>query len=142
MIPRLDSARRRFRLAVVIVLLMAPVRSVAEEPRAHDEGWVAPSKASTKANPLANDPGAVGGGEKLFQQRCASCHGPDGRGTSKAPDLTHAIVQAQSDGALYWKIGSGNSRQGMPSFSFLPPLQRWQLVLHLRATPLKRGEEP
>jgi len=41
-------------------------------------------------------------------------------------------VQVQSDGALYWKITGGNTRGGMPTFSFLPELQRWQLVMHLR----------
>jgi ribosomal protein S6E (S10) len=43
-------------------------------------------------------------------------------------------VQQQSDGALFWKISGGNSRQGMPAFSFLPEPQRWQLVLHIRAS--------
>jgi hypothetical protein len=41
-------------------------------------------------------------------------------------------VQAQSDGALFWKISSGNTHSGMPAFSFLPEPQRWQLVLRLR----------
>jgi hypothetical protein len=41
-------------------------------------------------------------------------------------------VQAQSDGALFWRISAGNAYDGMPSFSYLPELQRWQLVLHLR----------
>jgi ribosomal protein S6E (S10) len=50
-------------------------------------------------------------------------------------------VQAQTDGALFWKISGGNSHQGMPAFSFLPDPQRWQLVLHLRAiaTPAARS---
>jgi hypothetical protein len=42
-------------------------------------------------------------------------------------------VQSQSDGELYWKISSGNTRRGMPSFSFLPELERWQLVLLVRS---------
>ena len=41
-------------------------------------------------------------------------------------------VQAQTDGALFWKIASGNTRRGMPTFSYLPEPQRWQLVLALR----------
>ena len=43
-----------------------------------------------------------------------------------------ADVQVQTDGALFWKISSGNTRAGMPTFSFLPEPQRWQLVLYLR----------
>jgi hypothetical protein len=41
-------------------------------------------------------------------------------------------VQSQRDGALFWKISTGNTREGMPAFSFLPEPQRWQLVLHVR----------
>jgi hypothetical protein len=33
---------------------------------------------------------------------------------------------------LFWKITNGNTDRGMPSFSKLPELQRWQLVLYLR----------
>jgi hypothetical protein len=41
------------------------------------------------------------------------------------------VVQEQSDGVLFWKITTGNTRRGMPTFSFLPESQRWQLVLHI-----------
>ncbi len=49
-------------------------------------------------------------------------------------------VQEQSDGALFWKITNGNPDRGMPSFSQLPELQRWQLVLYLRK--LGAGKQP
>jgi len=49
-----------------------------------------------------------------------------------AADLQLTKVQEQSDGALFWKITNGNPDRGMPSFSRLPELQRWQLVLYLR----------
>ena len=64
--------------------------------------------------------------------RCTMCHGDDGRGTARAPDLTGRDVQDQTDGELFWKISTGNAHAGMPTFSFLPALQRWQLVLYLR----------
>lgn len=96
-----------------------------------DSDWVAPPAAAAKTNPLADRPDAEAGGRKLFAKRCATCHG-DGRGTSKGPDLTTADVQGQTDGELFWKISSGNTRTGMPAFSFLPESQRWQLVLHIR----------
>ena len=47
-------------------------------------------------------------------------------------DLQLPVVQSQSDGVLFWKITNGNARRGMPSFSKLPELQRWQLVLYVR----------
>lgn len=103
------------------------------QARDHDPTWVAPSRAAGRANPLVGRGDVIAGGRKLFQQRCASCHGDDGMGTSKAPNLADRQVQVQSDGALHWKISHGNARTNMPSFSFLPESQRWQLVLHLRS---------
>jgi mono/diheme cytochrome c family protein len=96
-------------------------------------GWTAPPAAATRVNPLAGSAEVEAGGAKLFKQRCAQCHRNDGTGTSFGPGLTGHRVQSQSDGALFWKITSGNTRTGMPGFSGLPELQRWQLVLHLRA---------
>ena len=84
-------------------------------------------------NPFAGRTDAAAGGRKVFHQRCASCHGGDGRGTPKAPNLTDGDVPTQTDGALFWKISHGNAHTGMPAFSFLPEPQRWQLILHLRA---------
>jgi len=96
------------------------------------QSWVAPPKAAARTNPLAGRPDTAFGGAKVFQERCTECHGEDGRGTSRAPNLADPDVQKQSDGALFWKISSGNTREGMPTFSFLPELQRWQIVLHVR----------
>jgi len=100
--------------------------------RARGARWIAPADASAKTNPLAARPALSDGGRKLFAERCATCHGDAGRGSDRAPDLTGSWAQRQTDGALYWKISGGNTRAGMPAFSFLPPLQRWQLVMYVR----------
>jgi mono/diheme cytochrome c family protein len=99
-----------------------------------DPKWQVPAEAVTRPNPLAQKPEATAGGRKLFQRNCAECHGPTGTGVEKkhAADLQLAAVQQQSDGTLFWKITNGNTDRGMPSFSRLPELQRWQLVLYLR----------
>jgi mono/diheme cytochrome c family protein len=121
-------------LASATVLLGVGMLSAdqAQNVRARKIEWIAPASANAKGNPLADRPDAAAGGRKLFQERCSACHGDDAHGTSRGPGLTKAAVQAQSDGALFWKISSGNTRTGMPAFSFLPRAQRWQLVLHLR----------
>lgn len=96
--------------------------------------WEAPPKAATKQNPLAKNPQLAAGGSKIFLRSCASCHGDAARRQkSKAPDLSSERVQMDSDGGLFWKISSGNSATGMPSFSSLPEGQRWQLVLYIRS---------
>ena len=113
-------------------LLPHDVRAAAASPQDRP-AWNAPSTSDARKNPLAARPEAEPGGAKLFREHCAQCHRDDGTGTSFGPGLTGRRVQAQTDGALFWKITSGNTRTGMPTFSGLPELQRWQLVLHLRA---------
>lgn len=99
-----------------------------------DPKWQAPTEAASRANPLANRPDTAAGGQKLFRRNCVECHGTDGSGLVKkhAADLQLSSVQQQLDGVLFWKITNGNPDRGMPSFSKLPELQRWQLVLYLR----------
>lgn len=101
-----------------------------------DPGWQPPKTAITRPNPLAGNSEAAGGGRKLFLRECSECHGTEGNGRKRAADLVMPQVQKQSDGALFWKITNGNARHGMPSFSRLPELQRWQLVLFLRQLPV------
>jgi mono/diheme cytochrome c family protein len=99
-----------------------------------DPRWYAPASAAQRPNPLAQRSEAVAGGKKLFARNCAECHGGDGGGLTRrhSADLQLLEVQHQSDGTLFWKITNGNLDRGMPSFSRLPELQRWQLVLFLR----------
>src|SRR6266545_3415744 len=102
-----------------------------------DPNWRAPAEATEKHNPLSDKVDLAAGGKKLFTRNCVECHGPMGQGLKKAANLPLPVVQEQTDGALFWKITNGNPNRGMPSFSRLPELQRWQLVLYLRE--LKRN---
>src|SRR2546426_5185393 len=106
---RIASVCVRHRLIVFTCLLaVTSLAANAAQVYERDVEWKAPSNAASKGNPLANRPGVVAGGQKLFHQRCATCHGEDGRGSAKGPDLTDSDVQAQTDGAIFWKISSGN----------------------------------
>ena len=117
-------------LALLVAALTVGAQNANYTP---DPSWQAPPAAAEKRNPLAGDHKALGGGRKLFDRHCAQCHGRDGTGFRNAADLRLLIVQAQTDGALFWKITNGNQRRGMPSFSGVPELQRWQLVLYIRS---------
>jgi mono/diheme cytochrome c family protein len=126
-------------IASALTLLAAAIgQNVSYQP---DPNWRVPAEAAARPNPLAQRSQAVGGGKKLFLRNCAECHNQDGSGIVKkhAADLQFAVVQEQSDGALLWKITNGNVDRGMPSFSKLPELERWQLVLYLRT--LKLGDK-
>ena len=99
-----------------------------------DATWHAPAEAASRPNPLSRRPATAAGGRKLFIRNCVECHGKDGTGIEKkhSADLQLPVVQQQSDGALFWKITNGNTGRGMPSFSKVPELQRWQIVLYIR----------
>ena len=109
--------------------------SLAQNPTyQQDATWHAPADAVSRPNPLATKPQTAAGGRKLFVRNCVECHGKDGTGIEKkhSADLQLPVVQAQSDGVLFWKITNGNTGRGMPSFSKVPELQRWQIVLYIR----------
>lgn len=119
----------------LLTSMALPLLILAENPSyVPDTNWKAPAAAAARANPLSGKPHAEAGGRKLFLRECVECHGQDARGLEKkhSADLLLPVVQAQSDGALFWKITNGNPDRGMPSFSKLPELQRWQVVLYLR----------
>lgn len=62
----------------------------------------------------------VASGEKVYKAKCASCHGPDGKGetaagkATKARDLCSAEVKAESDTAWTEIITKGKNK--MPSY--------------------------
>lgn len=133
------TTRTRVRLLLAaLACLTATGLLIAADVHPLDPLWKAPVSASSQQNPLAQRQELGAGGARTFNDRCFACHGEGGRGTTDGPDLGAPAVQEQSDGALFWKISSGNTHGGMPSFSFLPEARRWQVVLHLRALGVTR----
>ena len=132
------------RYLIVLVLLAAAIAVAQNIDYQPDPGWQPPAEAAARQNPLAERPQLASGGAKLFRRECSECHGADGSGRKKnAADLQLPVVQQQTDGALFWKITNGNTPRGMPSFSKLPELERWQLVLYLRTLkPAARESQP
>ncbi|MBA3915951.1 MAG: c-type cytochrome [Acidobacteriales bacterium] len=119
----------------LLLALLLGAAAFAQNPGyVPDPKWQAPPEAAATPNPLAGKQDVVAGGQKLYMRNCSECHGDDGQGTiyKHSADFRLDSVQAQSDGALFWKITNGNLPKKMPSFSRLPELQRWQLVLYLR----------
>ena len=118
----------------VLVIWFAMVLAVGAQNTGYtqDPSWVAPPEAAAKQNPLAEKSQALPGGRKLFLRHCVECHNRDGSGLKNAADLQLPVVQNQTDGTLFWKMTNGNLTRGMPSFSNLPEMQRWQIILFLR----------
>lgn len=100
-----------------------------------DGSWLnrVPDRERMRANPFDTDGRAIAAGAKLFRQNCASCHGDEGVGRDKKPNLHNDRVRSASAGELQWLLTNGSMKNGMPSWSRLPEQQRWQIVTYLKS---------
>lgn len=72
-------------------------------------------------------------GQRTFTTNCAGCHGLDGHGSEKAPNIaTNPTAQRLSDSQLQELIHNGVPGTGMPAFHSLTPLQLRSLVGYVR----------
>jgi cytochrome c oxidase cbb3-type subunit 3 len=72
-------------------------------------------------------------GRRTFESRCAQCHGLDGRGGERAPNIaTRATVQREPDAWIFRIIHDGVPETGMPSFAALDAARINALVKYLR----------
>jgi mono/diheme cytochrome c family protein len=96
-----------------------------------------PAKDRSRSNPFATDPDASAAGAKIFDEHCASCHGPSAEGTRKGkkvrPNLHSDRIKQAQPGELFWLLTNGSQKNGMPSWSRLPEPQRWQLISFLKS---------
>ena len=72
-------------------------------------------------------------GQQLFASNCASCHGLDGRGGERAPNIAQKTeIQRLSGAALTRIIQDGVTGTGMPAFRALTASEVKAVVLYLR----------
>jgi cytochrome c oxidase cbb3-type subunit 3 len=73
-------------------------------------------------------------GKRIFETTCAACHGLDGRGGERGPDIARRReIQRLPDSALRNVIRHGVPGAGMPAFASLGSPQIAAVVRHLRA---------
>jgi len=72
-------------------------------------------------------------GERLFSSNCAACHGADGRGGERAPDIvTLRNVVSLTDADLEAIVKKGLPGVGMPPFGYLGDQKVSDVVAYLR----------
>lgn len=127
-------------LLTLVVVLFAAFFVAARKPAdsGPSDGPVAhlkdaPEYAREMINSFADDPQAVAAGRKLYLRHCSTCHGEDAKGRKRAADLHEEEIRNAPPGILFWAISNGRLKKGMPSWSGLPPAQRWQLVTYLKS---------
>jgi mono/diheme cytochrome c family protein len=100
---------------------------------------IAPESARVLRSPVRGDAATIAAGKETYAQNCAVCHGVGGKGDGpsavalnpKPFDLTvHARLHAE--GELFWWISNGIQGTGMPAWTGLSDLQKWQVVQYIR----------
>jgi len=120
----LHSSRRFFCAAIVAAVFAACALLV--------------HAAAQRGNPAArkNQPGrsAAADGRKTFESVCAACHGLDGRGSERGPNVaTRAEAQQLTDADTLRILQAGVPAAGMPPFGALgvPKLQAVMAYLRI-----------
>jgi glucose/arabinose dehydrogenase/mono/diheme cytochrome c family protein len=108
---------------------------IAQEASFHQ----APANAREMKNPLAGQAAAADAGRALYATNCAACHSAKGEGQGNIPALATGATQKASDGELFWFVTRGAVDSGMPAWSALPELQRWQIITYLKSGKLAQG---
>uniref|UniRef100_UPI003217041F c-type cytochrome n=1 Tax=uncultured Draconibacterium sp. TaxID=1573823 RepID=UPI003217041F len=97
--------------------------------------WLVPEDQKTVKNPSEYNLANVKKGKDLFLTNCKSCHGDAGKNNGlplipPPPDVTSDIMQANTEGELFYKITHG--RGGMPQFEkTISEDDRWRLVNYI-----------
>jgi cytochrome c oxidase cbb3-type subunit III len=72
-------------------------------------------------------------GKQIFSSACAQCHGLDGKGSERAPNIAdRATVQQFSDSQIFHIIQNGIPGNGMPAFHSFDSPQIRAVIAHLR----------
>ena len=101
----------------------------------------APAAVNQLVSPYPiSDRNLISAGDTLFLNRCVQCHNAGGYGYGVVgsyllphpPDLAPALVQKNSDGAIFWHITMGQGK--MPGFRhWTTPTERWALTAYVRS---------
>jgi len=97
------------------------------------EEWTQMQKARKADQATKQEERSLGSGRQIFESRCASCHGLDGRGTERGPNIANdAKVQRRTDAALQRTIQDGIPGAGMPAFFTTDDITAKSVVAYVR----------
>ncbi|HYQ57463.1 MAG TPA: cytochrome c [Draconibacterium sp.] len=117
-----------------IKLLVVALFFLAQQGMAQE--WLVPEDQKSVQNPSEYNLDNVKKGKEIYLRDCKSCHGDPGKNNGlplvpPPPDFTSDVMQANTDGELFYKITHG--RGGMPQFeTTISEDDRWRLVNYIR----------
>jgi cytochrome c oxidase cbb3-type subunit 3 len=99
--------------------------------------------SSQQAKPTQSGSAAAVEAGKTFAATCAGCHGLDGRGAERGPNIaTRPEVLKRSDAELLQTLRNGVPASGMPSFAALGDAKLSAMVGYLRTLQRKNAAAP
>jgi len=121
--------------------------------RAQDGGgWSVPTTAASEKNPLTVNDLTIAAGKRLFNDKCAKCHGLRGKGDGpdgdesfhEQMDLTAAARATRNpDGVVFYKIWNGRPSARMPALSKeLTKDQVWSIVAYVQTLRVRAQNLP
>lgn len=130
------------KLAIILVLFLAGILGPEPPALSHGlKGWKVPAKERKVKNPIPDNPESLSLGQKIYEDRYASCHGSRGDGQTEmgkslnplAPDFTDRHMMGEmTEGEIFWKITTGKGP--MPSYKKeLTEKERWDLVNYIKS---------
>jgi mono/diheme cytochrome c family protein len=101
--------------------------------------WEAPAEYAKMKSPLKVTADIVKKGQGLYKNRCEICHGAEGKGNGpyndpkwkQSTNLASQVVQANSDGELFYKVSSSRDRHPASKVLYSDE-ERWMIVAFLR----------
>ena len=118
-------------LAVLLILSLAAAAGLHAGTGTAQSRTALPGKEA--GNPFEGKADAIKEGEKIFDAKCADCHGGDAMGQS-GPDLTdEAWIYGGSDAEVFETVTNGR-KGGMPSWrSELSKDDIWKVIAYVRS---------
>jgi len=118
-----------------IIVLASLLGTVSNATLAQQAGQKKPKVSQAAASASA--------GRQIFSSVCASCHGLDGRGGERGPDIvTRQDVTRLTDEEMSKILWSGIPEEGMPPFSQLGSSKLSALVSYIRTLQGKGAQAP
>ena len=151
MVSRYRSKILLWSLSLLAAVILAGCISFAEDVTP-PPGWK-PSPVPPTPNWMGLLPDApldVARGEALYQQRCASCHGPQGLGDGELRTQLTVPPAPLGDPQRQWEavplewfkvVTQGRLERQMPPFTSLTPEERWVILAYLFTLPLDQEQE-
>jgi mono/diheme cytochrome c family protein len=121
-------------MRTTLICVIVAAAALAAGAAANSRWDRVPPKVHARLNPVANKPEAAAAGAQVYRDHCLQCHKESAQGDGhKRPALRSQEIRSVSDGDLEWFLRQGDRGRGMPSWSSLPEIQRWQVVAYLRS---------